>query len=957
MWRRISLRSLRIGMLLVLGFGAPAAPQTGQIYGEITGGVVDAQGSALPGVTVSVSGPTVMGVQTTTTSGHGIYRFPFLPSGTYTLKFELTGFSTLIREGLIVAVRTTVTQDAVLEVAALEESITVTGASPVVDVANVRVGQRLEDGFLEAVPTSRSLVGAVSVLPGVVMALPDAGGLKASSYHSSNIVSLGAAFPRINLMGIEADNPTGTAPFWYIDFNSMGEIAVETAGMGAEVGPAGANINMIPKSGSNDFKGSVYFLGTGKDLAGNNVDDRLRAEGVGTGNLPLRLYDYTVDGGGPIKRDRVWWYSSYHVFDLYNTIIGFPRENRGELTHWTTRVSTQVTRNNHLSAMHALRVNYQPYYDAAFNVPPESTWLQDSPTNVVNLNWTSVLGQQTFLEVSSGLFMAFIHQTNTPEFDALPAPIPPSVDLATSVRFGQHATGERIDHGFRSTTNAALTHYRDGWLGANHQIKTGLTVGPTWGFNTRVMSFGGGDTEFRYRNGAPAEIATYNTPSRPEQRSLAWAGFVQDRISYSRFTLNLGLRYSFQHGWLPEQEGGGGRWIPRTVYPKIDPPFSWKGFAPRAGIVLSLTEDGRNVAKASYGRYFDGIYNGDFDLINPNLSATVSATYRWFGDLNGNDYVDDGEYDSVPLSVFRGRSNSIDPDFKQPKVDEITVAYERELLPNVGFAVSWIQRWFTDNWADVNVGIPLDGYTPATFPDSGPDNILGSGDDGAITLHNVNPEYRGQEAFLRQTVPGTMNYRGLQFSVNKRLANDWQLMGSYTYSRNDGVILGGRSKFMADPNDPNQQLDSHKYGRASIEQPHALKLVLNYRAPWRVNIGANFQVLSGFPRDRTYRRSLTQGTVTVRAEQRGTYRADNMNLLALKVDRPFQLGQRVRLGAFVELHNLLNSNAGVGYGTLTQAYASQAAFEAATRGSTPYFGRPTEILTPRLLKLGVKLEF
>ncbi len=956
MSKKTALWGACMGVVLVLAYGPSAAAQTGQIYGEITGSVVDAQGSVLPGVTVSVSGPSIMGVQTTTTSERGIYRFPILPSGTYSLKFELAGFTTFVREGLILAVRTTVTQDATLQVAKLEESITVTGASPVVDVANVKVGQRLQGEFLEAVPTSRSLVGAVSVLPGVVMALPDSGGLKASSYHPSNIVSLGAAFPRINLMGIEADNPTGSAPFWYIDFNSMGEIAVETAGMGAEVGPAGANINMIPKSGSNDFKGSVYFLGTGKDLAASNVDDRLRAEGISTGNLPLRLYDYTVDGGGPIKHDRLWWYTSYHVYDLYNTIIGFPRENRGKLTHWTTRVSAQVTKNNQLSFMHALRINYQPYYEAAFNVPPESTWLQNSPTNVYNANWTSVLGRQTFLEVSSGLFMAFINQTNTPEFDALPMPIAPSVDLATTVRFGQHSTGERVDHGFRSTTNAALTHYRDGWLGGNHQIKTGFTVGPTWGWNTRVMAYGGGDTEYRYRNGAPAEIATYNTPSKPEQQSLSWAAFVQDRISYPRVSVNVGLRYSSQRGWLPEQEGGGGRWVPRTVFPKIDPPFDWTGIAPRAGVAVTLTKDGRNVAKASYGRYFDNMYNGDFDLINPNLAATVSATYTWFGDLNKNDRVDEGEYDPVPLSVFRGRSNSIDPGFKNPKVDEITFSFERELFPNVGASVSYIQRWFTDNWADVNVGIPLQGYSPATFPDAGPDNIVGTGDDRAIVLYNVRPEYRGRDAFLRKTVPGTMNYEGLQFSVTKRMANNWQLMGSYTYSKNDGVILGGRSRSMADPNDPNQQLDSNKYGRAAIEQPHAFKVVVNARAPWGVSLGANLQMLSGFPRDRTFRAGLTQGSTTVRADQRGTYRADDMKLLALKVDRPFQLGRR-RLGAFVELHNLLNSNAGVSYGTLTQAYASQAAFDAARRGTTPYFGRTTEILTPRLIKLGAKLEF
>jgi len=427
--------------------------------------------------------------------------------------------------------------------------------------------------------------------------------------------------------------------------------------------------------------------------------------------------------------------------------------------------------------------------------------------------------------------------------------------------------------------------------------------------------------------------------------------------------LNLGLRYSYAHGWLPEQTGGGGGtggapstgWVPRTVYPKLDTPFRWHALMPRAGIAVKLTEDGRNVAKASYGRYKDILTSGDFSVINPNTFNNI-ATYRWFGDLNGNGVVDPNEYNPQPLSVFVARSNSIDPDFKQPKVDEITADFQRELRADTAVSVSYVQRWFDDNWADVNIGIPPTAYVPGEFPDAGPDNILNTADDRTITMYNVTPEYRGRDAFRRMTVPGSKTFKALALTVTKRMSNRWQLVGSYVYSVDEGVILAGNRKTVADPNDPNASLSSNKFGKSSSDQPHAFKLLLNWQAPFGIQAGANYQALSGVPFDRTYRRSLTQGSITVRAEERGTYRQDTQQLLALKVDRPFHIG-RARLGAFVELHNLLNSNAGITYGTLTQAYANQAALDAANQSNTAYFGRPTVILTPRVVKLGAKFDW
>ena len=465
------------------------------------------------------------------------------------------------------------------------------------------------------------------------------------------------------------------------------------------------------------------------------------------------------------------------------------------------------------------------------------------------------------------------------------------------------------------------------------------------------------DTRLQFRNDAagvpqPSQILAYNTPLVQKTRMRNAAAFVQNRASYSRFTVNLGLRWSFYDGYLPEQTGGGGRWYPQTTYPKLDAGFSWNTLAPRTSLTWKVSEDGRNVAKASYSRYYEVMYTGEFaDVINPNtINTNGLATYRWFGDLNGNRSVDAGEFDPVPLSTVQPRLNSIDPDLKDPRTDEFTLGYQRELARNVAFTASWIQRWFNDTTVDIEVGIPVTGYTPQTFNDPGPDNLVNTGDDRPITLYNVQAAYRGRNVAFHTNFPGTQRYKGLELSVAKRMTDRWQVMGSYVWSRLDGDIV-------VDPNNPNQTIATNALGRGANDQPHAIKIIGAYQAPWHVNVGLNYQGLSGLPTDRQFRATLTQGSTTVRADERGAYRADFLNLMSLKVDKVFQLHTHAQISAFLEVHNLTNTNAAQGsIGTLTQAFTSQAAFDAA-KATTSYFGRVQEIVAPRILKLGVKYTF
>ncbi len=952
-----------------LAIASTASSQTGQNFGEVVGRVIDPQGAILPGVTITITGPAMMGARTAVTNEHGTYRFPAVPSGSYKVTFELPGFSTFVRDDLVVNVRATVTLDAQMKVATVQETVTVTGAAPVVDVQNTRVGQRLDKETLAAIPTQRTIFGATTMLPGMTMGTQDVAGLYSGT--STGMVSHGSTQYNLNFFGVSTDTPQDYGSMYYVDYGSAEEISVDTAAMGAEIGgPGGANINVIPKSGGNRLKGTLFGTVTGRNLhlVGDNVDDRLRGQGITAGTRIQRLLDLNGDVGGPLKKDRDWYYFSARQYNTAEQIINYPIDFKTTLRNYMLRDTLKVSRNNNLSFFYTFNRKGQPNRNASSTTPPETTWYQLSDKNLENVNWTSVFSQNTMMEVSSSMFRMYWPTWYAKEwyagdyFYTPPAGLNiknPSYDTVTLQNWGASSSGERFRDARRLQVNGAVTHYQDGLLGGSHQMKVGFEL---WhGFGSDGLDVYN-DTAYRYRSGKPYEIRTYNTPLSQRTHMKNISIFAQDRITYPRFTLSLGLRYAYYNGYLPEQTGGGGYWpqyFPRTTYPEIDPDFAWKTWAPRTGLVYKLTQDGHNVAKISYNRYFNNMYTWHFsDVINPNVLRTSGMNvYTWNGDLNGNGVVDDNEYNHTPKSVFIPKNNRIDPNFTDPTTDELMVGYQRELGSNMGFGVTYIQRWFTNNWADVNVGLPPADYNPISFADPGPDNVVGTGDDSTIAAYELKPEYQGKslDAFVRRNVPGTDRYRGIEITFDRRMANKWQMHASYVYSAITGPVWydsGGRQA--EDPNNPNAQINVT--GRGAYDQPHAFKIQGSYDAPYGVQLGINFQALSGEPIDRTLSLPLAQGSTTVRAAAPGTYRADFMRLLSLRGNKTFTLPGTGRVNVFIEFHNLLNTNAAQGINSGTQSYASQAVFDA-KKATANYFGKVTSILPPRVVKIGLKLQF
>jgi hypothetical protein len=1002
--RSAILRALA-ALAIVWAFGiAPAAAQTGQMFGELVGRVTDDQGGALPGVNVTLTGPAAMGTPTATTNTTGQYRFPAVTSGTYTLKFELAGFAPMVREGIVVPVRQTITVDATMKLASLQETVIVSGSSPTVDVENTKVGARLDRETLESVPTSRTIFGSTTVLPGMTMTRQDPGGLNAAT--STGMAAHGASNYNLNYYGVTADTPQNYGSMYYMDFGSAEEISVDTAAMGAEVGGGGgANINVIPKSGGNQVKGSAFYSTTGKGywdhFTGNNITSDLRAQGITDPTL-RKLRDFNADAGGPFIKDRLWWFGSFRNYSTVDAQPGYTVVNsdstltnpfNSNLRNYTASGKYQINKNNTLSAFWTYNRKFQPNRNAGVVQPnPINTLHQESPKNLINANWTSVMGQNTFLEVSSTYFHMHWPSTWSDEFNALPAAQQhsSSFNITTGIYIdGPEPTGQRFRDAYRHQTNIGLTRYIDGFLGASHQLKTGFE---NWWTPTGTDGFQiFNDTRLRYTSttdGAtcnqtvktgcvPSEVWGWATPLVQKTRMKNFAGFVQDRATYSRVTVNLGVRYSHYDGSIPEQDGGGGRWFPVTHYAAIDPGYAWNTFAPRTGVVLKLTEDGKNVAKASYSRYYESMYTTEFNSINPNIASTAAASiplvYNWKGDLNGDGIVQDNELGTLK-SKFVPKENKIDPNLRDPKNDEIMFAFQRELASNWSLSVDWLQRWFKDQTINQDCfGLPCDQvastvYAPTrVVTDWGPDQIRNTADDRQLTFYDVKSQYLGKDTFLHTncgnnvSVSCTQKYRAFEIAVGKRMSNRWQMQGSYVWSRLDGDLL-------LDYTDPNNLIDFVHRGSSatggttttSNDQPHAFKLLGSYQAPWGITVGANYQALSGLPYDRNLSVAFAQGTASIKVEPRGTYRGDTLSLLSLRADKGVSFGGH-RAAFVAELHNALNSSAGQAgstttYGNVTRNFADQAAFDA-SRATVSYFGRVQEIVAPRVLKIGFKLDF
>jgi hypothetical protein len=930
-----------------------AAQTVGAMTGTINGTVTDSTGAVLPGVTIVISSAALMGTRSTVTNAEGLYRFPALAPGQYTVVFTLDGFEAVRREGVYVALGFTATVNVEMQIATLQEKIVVQRSSPALDKHSTAIASTFDARQLANLPSARSIWAIQAATPAVHLPRFDLGasatgiGGPISAYGTA-----GLNRPTVEGINVSGINPTG----FVLDYGSFEEASVATAAHGPEWPWPGVHTQFISKSGGNQYRGALYADYLNKDWQSFNIDDEQIRRGAQGGHaLPPRqanrLWNYrdiNADIGGYIKPNTLWWYSSVRHQEVSVRQVNFPvKPVRTSLMNYSGKATYQATQNNTLVGFGQAGRNYQPnrldpFGPTGFSIGPATAINESEESTTEQLawgwvwkgEWNSIINDTVFLEVRVGQFGA--NRPQKPHGDALRFE-----DVGNLIVAGGNRDWQQNFR--RNQVLGSLSYFKDGWSGTHH-FKVG---GEIFRFTTTEIwrSAYPGDVLHVLRNGAPIEVYLFETPSRSDSGLWSYAAYANDAWQISnRLTLNLGLRFDRYRLFLPDQAHPPGRFNPTLqTFPAVDNLIDWNLLAPRIGLIHDFAGDGKTIAKLSFGQY----WLGDLSFSpNPN-SNQWWRRYEWL-DPDGSGIWELGEEGRLISSRGGIVTESLDPAVELPILREVAAWIERELVATVGVRTGLVWRSERQHFLRQNVNRPFEAFTvPVDISDPGPDGRAGTADDGsAIRGYELSPELVGLAPvnIVRNVSDANSHYWTWDITATRRFTGGWSLVAGFahTWSRDHaGGYFGQAVRENTYPSTPNDLINAGKDGRYEFRIWSA-RIHGTYAGPWDVRITPFVRHQSGQPFGRTFSTALNySNNVRILAEPIGTRRMDHITLLDVRVEKGFQFGGHRRLAGFVDVFNLLNANP-----EQNTSWSSGASFL-----------RPLSIVPPRLGRVGMKLEW
>lgn len=949
-------------ILLAPGFLAPASAQTvSATTGAINGRVSDESGAALPGVTINLSSPSMQGTRSTVTGGDGSFRFPAIPPGEYRVSYELTGFATVVREGVRVGLGFTATLNTEMKVATLQETVTVTGESPVVDVTSTTSATSFGEDRLAALPNARDFWTILAAAPAVQLSRIDVAGSAAGTQTGYSAYDTKTDQHRPMVEGIVNTEGTGGAGFYY-DYGSIDEVAINAGGNTAEMPWPGIWSNFIAKSGGNSYHGKVYVDYQNSAVQSRNVDDS-RTElcpGGRCGNLqPSDLnrmesyHDVNADVGGYVKKDKLWWYFSARDQKIASLLPNFPvKPFETGLRNLTGKVTYAVTQNNKLTGYAQGGRKLQPNRMDTFAIgaltarheSEESTWRQQYWGHTYKAGWDSVVSDRMFFELRGGQFKYVwpnYRYTEAPAFQ----------DIGNQLVRGGNRDGW-FNSPSRNQVLGSVSYFKEG-LGGTHNFK----VGGEWFRETFTFRRGEGvngvvpgDVLHILNNGVPAQVYLFKTPSKSENGLLTTGLFVQDTYQIgNRVTLNLGVRYDRYKTFRPEQEGPpvGKFNTTQLKFAAVDNLITFNALAPRVGVVFDLTGAGKTVLKFNYGTFWWNPGTGIASDTNDN-SPDWFEQYAWT-DRNGSGVWERGE-EGVVINRRGGLGSArLDPNLKEQYTREVAAFFEHELMPQFAVHLGYVYRRIGNLNGLVNANRPLSAYTvPTTILDPGIDGRLGTADDGpAIAGFNLSADARALPVLnTRTNLPGISEFHTLEYSVTRRQSGSWSLAasGSIRLNRdNDTGYFGNNLRAQQAPITRNDFINTDD-GRYNFTT-WTFKLNGSYQAKGNIVVTPALRVQSGQPFGRTFfataANGINYGSQRILAEPIDSRTQDHIVVLDTRVEKRFNLARGMSLSGFFDVYNITNSAAASNIN-----WASGAAFL-----------RPSTIIGPRIARFGLKYDW
>jgi hypothetical protein len=935
-------------ILLVLSMTAMSA--WAQQTGTLAGVVRDAQGAVLPGVTVTATSDALIGGSRSTPTGEaGGYQLIGLPPGTYVIAYELGGFTPLNRQGVIIQVAQVTRLDVVLSLGTIQETVTVSGDSPVVDVSSTVTQTNITKELYDALPTGRNPWVMAGLVPGVVLGRLDVGGTEGMQQY--NIEAFGSADSQksFSIDGLKTNwgGGSGGSTMQYYGFEMYEEYNMQTASGAAESDVSGVYMNMVTKSGGNRFASDHNFYFMNDSLQGDNVDDALRArlglapgQQTGAAGNPIDIsYDWSSTLGGPIKRERVWFFSALRRWRLDQFQIGAVNPDGSQaiddnrIENYMGKATAQLTPNSKVSFLFNRNLKYRFHRrDAPYLfVDDKASVLQDQPAQNYVAQLNQVLGKKSVLDVRIGRMWGVFPTRYQKEVQ------PTDIAVRDSVRNTRinAAETQSLNPNHRYQANASLNYFADNLLGGSHDFKVGTQLSWERMAYDRIRN---GDVLLELVDGVATRAFLTNTPINSDHRLDTWGAFAQDRWALGRATINVGLRIDGVKGYLPAQSSPAGTYVGARDFAKRDVFDFSPNVAPRIGFTYDLLGNGRTAVKAYYGRFYNQFGSELAESSNQNALASLQVPWT---DPNNNLRLDPGE---LNLSTFTGFTAGlfppIDPDARRPHSDEFNVGVDHQLMPNLAVSASYHRRQHRDGLTILDLARPTDAYTAQSRTYNDPER--GS---QTITVYGLSSALVTQRnRLITNDERLRSDYDGVTLGVNKRMSNGWQMLAGVTLQSHEGFAHSGT---FTDPgtttdfNNPNYQL-----GRADsvvfTDIPWAFTLSGSYQLPYQVMVSGKYTASDGSPLNRTLSVSgLPQGTETVWVQPRGDDRTEVVNkFLDIRLAKRFTVGV-ARLEGNFDVFNLLNANHVTG--------------QVEAIGST--IGRPNRILTPRIIRFGITARF
>lgn len=983
------------------------------IDGIITGRVEDTSSARIPGVTITLTSAAIQGERTLITDEGGNYRFQSLPAGTFTVKFELPGFKTLVREGIIVEGGKTVTLPIQLEVSTVAETITVTGESPVVDLEQAKIGVNFSSAIKDNVVNARNYWALLSQTPGMKTTTPDVGGSTMGTQVGYRAYGMSGQV-KIRLDGVDLTEGNGSGSM-YGDYGSWEEVQVSAAGNSAEMATAGTGLTAVIRSGGNAYHGGIVLNYEDDSFQGKNIDAFQRNAGITVGDAFTRYTDFNVDLGGRFIKDKFWHYTSFRneysglstdmrqsggklyalpasgiapnlcsqLPCLPNSVDGAPAGGLfyTRLTNLTHKLTYQLNSRNQLSASANIRKKFQPFRggsggNARFQTP-ETTQQQESWFHIFKAQWISTLSNRATLDLSLNNFGYYwVNLANTTGTS-----IQDRASSGLTQSYLQGPFNQDLNNNRRWHEDVTFSYFFDG-AGGTHNLKTGYSFlwedyrGSTRGYP--------GHIRYVFNNGAADRVIIQNTPVQWQQNSLLDNSFyVQDKWQIGRrLTLNLGFRFDRYTAFLPEQvrESAGGNiwasqgtdivglesfgnhhWAKQTV-------GIFNMSVPRLSFIYDLTGSGRTAIKASYGLF---AWNPSFDLADNALdNGYRTATYNWNGTLPMST-----PSDLRACLASRGCSlqaapnltqTRIDPNLRLPRTHEYTAGIDQQLFEGWALRFNFVRKIQRGNYGTIAQQYSITDYRPFQFRDVGQDGQAGTADDQILTLYNRTVPTRSSDPFLTYLDGAGDMARTFEVEAVKRMSNRWQFIAGADWTKRDLAA----SLFSTDPNTlifQNSIPGNHYWDWTG-------KLIGTYEFPLGIALNTSFRSQKGEASGRTIAvnctavinpgqtcaqaggSSLTQGNISAQTVVQNGVRSNfypTQTLWDLGLKKSFRLTETLgRIDANFDMFNILNAN------TVRAWQTSSSSLKTLADGSqVPNFHIPTGILNARIFRLGMRWAF